>query len=212
MAHDKDNTCLSEERLATLIREIFRKDFEKQQKNLLNLISGNLEIPMKEIKSIKTEMDDLKKSIEFTENVLEEKVQECQEKAEDLDERIQEMYEWQLDPEYAHNKLVDLEDRSRQNNLNIDGIKEKVGKSWEDCKAEAEKFFREKLDIEDKTIIERAHRAKKKTKKPRTIICRLLNFQENILKSCRKLKGTDLFLMRISPRRHLNTEENSGRR
>ena len=79
MTHNKDNTCLSKERLTTLIREIFREEFEKQQKNLLNVISGNLEITMKEIKSIKTEMNDLKKSIEFTENVLEEKVQKCQE-------------------------------------------------------------------------------------------------------------------------------------
>ena len=72
--------------MTTLIREIFRDEFEKQQKNLLNLISGNLEITMKEIKSIKTEMNDLKKSIEFNENVQEEKVQKCQEKAEHLDE------------------------------------------------------------------------------------------------------------------------------
>ena len=64
MAHNRDKTCLSEESLATLIR-----DFEKQQKNLLNLISGNLKITMKKIKSIKTEMNDLKKSIEFTEKV-----------------------------------------------------------------------------------------------------------------------------------------------
>ena len=154
MAHNKDNTCLSEERLTTLIREIFREEFEKQQKNLLNLISGNLEITMKEIKSIKTEMNDLKKSIEFTENVLEKKVQKCQEKAEHLDERIPEIYEWQLDPEYVHNKLVDLEDRSRRNNLRIDGIKEKAGESCEDCEAEVEKLFREKLDTEDKIIIE----------------------------------------------------------
>ena len=110
---------LSEERLATLIREIFWEEFEKQQKNLLNLISGNLEITIKEIKSIKTEMNDLKKSIEFTENVLEEKVQKCQEKAEHLDERIREIYEWQLDPEYIHNKFVDLEDCSRRNNLGL---------------------------------------------------------------------------------------------
>ena len=55
MVHNKDNTSLSEERLTTLIREIFREEFEKQQKNLLNLISGDLEITMKEIKSIKTE-------------------------------------------------------------------------------------------------------------------------------------------------------------
>ena len=57
MAHNKDNTCLSEERLTTLIREIFREEFENQQKILLNLISGNLDITMKEIKSIKTEMN-----------------------------------------------------------------------------------------------------------------------------------------------------------
>ena len=71
--------------MTTLIREIFRDEFEKQQKNLLNLMSGNLEITMNEIKSIKTEMNDLKKSIELTENVLEETVQKCQEKAEHLD-------------------------------------------------------------------------------------------------------------------------------
>ena len=35
MAHNKDNMCLSEERLTTLIRETFREEFEKQQKNIL---------------------------------------------------------------------------------------------------------------------------------------------------------------------------------
>ena len=75
MAYNKDNKCLSKESLTTLTREIFREEFEKQQKNLLNLISGNLKITIKQIKSIKTEMNGLKKSIEFTKNVLEEKVQ-----------------------------------------------------------------------------------------------------------------------------------------
>ena len=76
----------------------------------------------------------------------------------------------QLDPEYVHNKLVDLEDCSSRNNLRIDGIKEKAGESWEDCEAEAEKRFREKLDIEDKIIIERADRAKKPKKTATEII------------------------------------------
>ena len=120
--NNKDNTYLSQERLTTLIREIFREESEKQQKHLLDLISGNLEITMKGIKSIKTEMNDLKKSIELTEIMQKEKVQKCQEKAEHLDEQIREIYEWQLDPEYFHNKLLYLEDRSRRNNLRIDGI------------------------------------------------------------------------------------------
>ena len=57
-----------------------------------------------------------------------------------------------------------LEDRSRRNNLRIDGIKQKVGKSWQDCEAEVEKLFREKLDIEDEVIIQRTHRAKRNKK------------------------------------------------
>ena len=67
-----------------------------------------------------------------------------------------------MDPEYVHNKLVDFEDRSRRNSLTIDGIKEKDRESWKDCATEVGKLFREKLDIEDKIIIERVHRAKNK--------------------------------------------------
>ena len=57
-------------------------------------------------------MNDIKKSIEFTENVLEKR-------AEHIDEQIREIYDWQLNPQYVHNKLVDLEDCSRRNNLII---------------------------------------------------------------------------------------------
>ena len=60
------NAYLSE--ATALIREIFREEFEKQKKNLLNLVTGNLEITMKEIKCTKTEMNSFKKSMEFTEN------------------------------------------------------------------------------------------------------------------------------------------------
>ena len=59
------------------LRSTHKKNFGTHEidtrKILLNLISGNLEITIKEIKSIKTEINDFKKSIEFTENVLEEK-------------------------------------------------------------------------------------------------------------------------------------------
>ena len=47
MTYNKDNKFLSKESLTTLIREIFREEFEKQQKNLLNVISGNLKIKIK---------------------------------------------------------------------------------------------------------------------------------------------------------------------
>ena len=41
-----------------------------------------------------------------------------------LDSDIQKIYEYQIGPYYVQNKLTELEDRSSQNNLRIDGIKE----------------------------------------------------------------------------------------
>ena len=80
MAHDNGNTSISEERLTTLMKNIFAEELEKQQQSLLTLkiTGGNFEITMKEIKNVKCEVNQLKKNIEFTEEVLEEKVQNMQ--------------------------------------------------------------------------------------------------------------------------------------
>ena len=70
-----------------MIKKIFTKELEKQQ-SLLKLVSGNFEITMKEIKNIQSEVNELKKSIEFTvEEVLEEKVQNIQRKVSSLEEK-----------------------------------------------------------------------------------------------------------------------------
>ena len=72
---------------------------------------------MKEIKNIKSEVNELKKGIKFTEEVLEEKVQNMQRKVSSLEEKVEEMYDYQIDPDKVETKLTDLEDRSRRNNL-----------------------------------------------------------------------------------------------
>ena len=38
---------------------------------------------------------------------------------------IQEMCDYQLDPTFTEDKLIELEDRPRRNNLRVDGIKER---------------------------------------------------------------------------------------
>ena len=52
------DVTISEVRLKTLMKEIF-KEFEKQQKNLLNLISGNFDITMTEIKKVQSDINEL---------------------------------------------------------------------------------------------------------------------------------------------------------
>ena len=49
-----------------LIKKVFEDEFKKQEQNLAKIISGNLEITMQEIKSLKNEVNELKKSMEFT--------------------------------------------------------------------------------------------------------------------------------------------------
>ena len=94
---------------------------QRQEKYVRDLTSTNLKITIEEIKKLQKVVKTLRKEIshlrsgpEFTENVLEEKVQRPEEKYGNLKNRFQELYESQLDPDYICNKLVDLEERSRQ--------------------------------------------------------------------------------------------------
>ena len=68
------NLTISEEQLKALMKEIFKEEFEKQQKNLLNLIGVNFDITMTEIKNVQSDINELKTSLEHTKTVLEEKV------------------------------------------------------------------------------------------------------------------------------------------
>ena len=64
---------------------------------------------------------------------------------EKLDNDIQEICEYQIDPKYVLDKLTELEDRSCQNNLRIDEIKETKGETWNDCKENVQDMFAQKL-------------------------------------------------------------------
>ena len=90
---------------------------------------------MQEIKkSLKNEVKELKKSMGFRQNDLEERVNNVEEKMCKVKEDLKEIYEYQIDPDYVNdsltdirNKLTELEDRSRGNNIRIDGITEEPG-------------------------------------------------------------------------------------
>ena len=71
---------------------------------------------------MKAEVSDLKDSLEFTENVIEKKVEKLETELDDLKDKVQEIWDYQINPDYIQHKLVELEDRSRQNNLRINGI------------------------------------------------------------------------------------------
>ena len=121
---------ISEVRLKTLMKEIFKEEFEKQQNNLLDLIT------MTEIKKVQSDINELKASLEPTETLLKEKVAKAEEKVEKLQEQINESWDYQVDPErleFTERKMVELEYRSQSNNLRIDGITEKENETLDEC-------------------------------------------------------------------------------
>ena len=94
---------------------MFLKILQKsQKKSIINIISGNFEITMKEIKDLKAEVSDLKDSLEFTENVIEKKVEKLETELDNLEDKVQDIWDYQIDPDYKliQHKLIELEDRS----------------------------------------------------------------------------------------------------
>ena len=68
----------TEENIKTLIKEIFQEEFKKQAENKTNLINGNFKLTMQVIHGLKNEINDLRKSLEFTQNNLEEMVDDAE--------------------------------------------------------------------------------------------------------------------------------------
>ena len=93
---------------------------------------------------------------------------------------------------------VVMEDRSRRNNLRIEGIKEMDKESWEDCERKVKDVLHSRLGLSN-IDIERAHRMGKKKsgyKQPRTIIFKLKDWKqkEEILKNSKHFKGTGIYI------------------
>ena len=161
-----------------------------------NIMSGNFKITMKESKDLKAEVSE---SLEFTEKVIEKIVEKLETKLDNLEDKVQDIWDYQIDPDYIQHKSIETEDRSRRNDIRIDGIEEEEGGVWEIFQAKATKVFKKKLGIENKIIIEGAHRTKRNyrnedKKRPRTIVLGLANFKDKniILKNVNKLKGSDV--------------------
>lgn len=217
------------------IEIIMEEKFKAQEVSLLKIISGNTKIQTDKLdkvlqsigiitkrielveekqKSINTTVEELKKSLEFTQDTL------INEKLSLLDKELKKFFNAEFsnmakqtlqiqsmldEVNILGNELKEksrqLEDRNRRNNLRIDGIYESERETWAEAEQKVQKIFCEQLKINN-VVIERAHRIGtrsnlKDTKdKPRTIVLKLLNYKdkENILKNAKMLKGKGIYI------------------
>ena len=63
------------------------------------------EISKQQIAELKKEINELRQSIEHAENVLDKKVARVEENSDQIESRVQKMYDHQLDSAFAEDKL-----------------------------------------------------------------------------------------------------------
>ena len=151
---------------------------------------------------MKTDVQELKESLSLTQNDIDQKFSSINEKVQSLEKKLSSTKEdvrviqttgptWVLE---IRRKLMDLEDRSRRNNLRILGIKEDPRELWEEFENKIYDLLEEKLEIDTSNItIERAHRVGEKSNdKERAIVVQFSFYKDkiNILRTCKKSKGT----------------------
>ena len=106
--------------------------FHKQEQSILALISENNSLMNQRLDKLSKDINDLKESLEFSQNEYDDKFKNMDEKIQKLEEKInlmkEELHVFQTTkPSWAIKtdaKLIDLGDRSRRNKLRFEGIKE----------------------------------------------------------------------------------------
>ena len=148
----------------------------------IDRLDKKIDILKEENSKIKKELTDLRESVQYHSD----NVDEVNKKLEDIDKRVEEIKLDELTEDFitkTKNKLADLEDCSRQNNLRFNGFQEEANEKWEESESIITDFVKEKLGIEENILIERARRTGKIQRndgtrnRKRTIFVKFLNFK-----------------------------------
>ena len=147
--------------------------FHKQVQTILALISGNNSLTNQLLDNLSKNINDLKESLELSQNEYDDKFKNVGDKIRKLQEEINLMKEelhfiqttkpsWAIETDA---KLIDLNDRSRRNSLRFEGIKEHENESWEDSENKIYDLLGKKFEMDiEYVVIERARRTVKKNK------------------------------------------------
>jgi hypothetical protein len=190
------------------VKEIFKEMFQTHEASIAIIIAGNTKITNDRLEKLteavmcsnnrleqmEKDYKELKEFVYTSDDITEKKINQTNEKINKIKTILEDD---KSEMKKVNDKLREIEDRSRRNNLRFDGVKENQNETWEDSERKISKLLREQLEIKEQIQIERAHRTgPKQTKKDRTIIIKLLNYKdkEKILRNANKLKGSGIFI------------------
>ena len=188
-----------DEEFLETIRKIVKEEIENHEKKVGEIIKTYLENMNNQLDRIYQEEFEITKSLELTQGQLDEELTKIKNDVGKLQAGIKELYEDLLDPDFVTEKLIELEDRSRQKNLRIDGVEETPNETWDICEEKVQSIIKGELGITAEIELDHCHRTgkfKKNQSKPRIIVYRFLRFKDKgkFLKIQKKLKDTGIFI------------------
>ena len=170
-----------EKALLETIRKIVKDELASHQLAIKEMIN-NIKVTNDCLGKILQDVTGLKHSLEFMQEMKKE-IDKIKKDLKELDRNINQVQQDFLDPKYVSSKLIGLEDRSRRNNLRIDGIDEKPNKMWDECEARVQELIEVNLGITDTIESERCHQisaqtnSSKNQNRSQTIICKVAKFK-----------------------------------
>ena len=191
-----------EKALIETIRKIVKDELASHQLAIKEMINDNIKVTNDRLDRISQDVTDLKRSLGFKQEQLKEEINKIKKDLKDLDKNINEVQQDLLDPKYVSSKLIELEDRSRRNNLRIDGIDEKPNETWDECETRVQELVEVNLGITETTEFERCDQISAQTNcsknqnRSRPIVCKVTKFKDKqkILKNAKCLKETGIFI------------------
>ena len=159
----------------------------------LNNLSQEIRTTSNSIKQLKDNTRDLEESLTVNQDLVEEKLNTLKSQMISIQNEVSE------NKAELKEQLRIQEDRSRRNNIRVDGIEEDENETWENTENKLRSFLYDELEITDELYIERAHRVRRRegvkfnsSNAPRTIAAKFLDYKEmeEVMRQRYKLKDT----------------------
>ena len=110
------------DQLVNTIRDIIKEELGEHEKKLNEILKSQLQNTNERLDKISNEMLEITKSLEFTQGKLDEEIAIVKNDISKIKSDMQVLEDDLLDPNKVSKKLIELEDRSRRNNLRFDGL------------------------------------------------------------------------------------------
>ena len=123
------------------------EEFKIHKSNIKELINSKVNKTTKLLDKFSGEIVNLTTSLEFTQKKFDEELFQVKKEIKNLKTEVKTIEDDLLNADEVSAKLIKLEDRSRRNNLRIDGIWEEPNETWEACEKKIQNIIADKFGI-----------------------------------------------------------------